>query len=417
MRGRPEKDAAADVSDEDTVTRLKSFDDFDLRLGDVMRGERATLGKSLLDVQRDLKIKATYIAAIENADPSAFETPGFVAGYVRSYARYLGLDPEWAFQTFCEEGKFTVTTGIAKASKPSASVQKTSRSDAAKSGLRDPIAEPSVAFLPTTPSSLSTIEPRAIGSLLVLVLLVGGIGYGGWSVLREVQKVQFTPVEQAPGVASDLGNLPTGFDLTETAEADIPARPAPEALDRLYRPEALDIPVLVARDGPIGALNPAETGRFAPIDTAPEFAAVDTTPPAALDGTAELAEAEPLTVQVVEEGPPEVALLAVRPSWVRVTAADGTVIFEKILDAGERFTLPQTEEPPTLRAGNAGSLYFAIGSETFGPAGDGPAVIRNVSLGIDALVENYALANPDENEDLARFIAVAEASDASEPSE
>ncbi len=61
-----------------------------------MRGERATMGKTLLDVQRELKIKAAYIAAIENADPSAFETPGFIAGYVRSYARYLGMDPEWA---------------------------------------------------------------------------------------------------------------------------------------------------------------------------------------------------------------------------------------------------------------------------------------------------------------------------------
>ena len=43
---------------------LRGFDAFELRLGDVMRGERATLGKSLIDVQRELKIKATYIAAI-----------------------------------------------------------------------------------------------------------------------------------------------------------------------------------------------------------------------------------------------------------------------------------------------------------------------------------------------------------------
>jgi len=77
-----------------------------------MRGERATLGKSLLDVQRDLKIKATYVAAIENADVSAFETPGFVAGYVRSYARYLGMDPEWAYKRFCDEANFSVTPGI-----------------------------------------------------------------------------------------------------------------------------------------------------------------------------------------------------------------------------------------------------------------------------------------------------------------
>eukprot|EP00581_Thalassiosira_minuscula_P034485 CAMPEP_0184465012 /NCGR_PEP_ID=MMETSP0740-20130409/59883_1 /TAXON_ID=385413 /ORGANISM="Thalassiosira miniscula, Strain CCMP1093" /LENGTH=81 /DNA_ID=CAMNT_0026839695 /DNA_START=272 /DNA_END=514 /DNA_ORIENTATION=+ len=62
----------------------KGFDDFELKLGDVMRGERATMGKSLLDVQRELRIKASYIAAIENSDPSAFDTPGFIAGYVRS---------------------------------------------------------------------------------------------------------------------------------------------------------------------------------------------------------------------------------------------------------------------------------------------------------------------------------------------
>lgn len=90
----------------------KGFDDFDLRLGDIMRGERATMGKSLLDVQRELKIKATYIAAIENSDPSAFETPGFIAGYVRSYARYLALDPEWAFETFCREADFATLSGL-----------------------------------------------------------------------------------------------------------------------------------------------------------------------------------------------------------------------------------------------------------------------------------------------------------------
>ena len=33
----------------------KGFDDYDLRLGDVMRGERATMGKSLLDVQNSAR--------------------------------------------------------------------------------------------------------------------------------------------------------------------------------------------------------------------------------------------------------------------------------------------------------------------------------------------------------------------------
>ena len=41
--------------------------------------------------------------------------------------------------------------------------------------------------------------------------------------------------------------------------------------------------------------------------------------------------------------------------------------------ACERFELPQTEEPATLRAGNAGSLYFAVNGQTYGPAGQGRA--------------------------------------------
>src|SRR6056297_1816366 len=91
---------------------IRGFDAFDLRLGDLMRGERATLGKSLLDVERELKIKANYVAAIENADPSVFDTPGFIPGYVRSYARYLGMDPDTAFKTFCIESGFSIAHGM-----------------------------------------------------------------------------------------------------------------------------------------------------------------------------------------------------------------------------------------------------------------------------------------------------------------
>jgi hypothetical protein len=97
-------------------------------------------------------------------------------------------------------------------------------------------------------------------------------------------------------------------------------------------------------------------------------------------------------VQVVAQ-PPEVALLAVQPSWVRVQTADGTVIFEKILEAGETFVLPAADEPHRLRAGNAGSLYFSVNGETYGPAGTGPSVVRDVALSVDALKEVYTLAD------------------------
>ncbi|MFA5581985.1 MAG: DUF4115 domain-containing protein, partial [Paracoccaceae bacterium] len=92
-----------------------------------------------------------------------------------------------------------------------------------------------------------------------------------------------------------------------------------------------------------------------------------------------------------------------------VSAADGTVLFEKILDAGERYTLPQTELPPRLRSGNAGSVYFAVNGETFGPAGVGASVVSNIALAPDAIRESFVLADLSKDSDLADMINVAQA--------
>src|SRR5690606_3642986 len=146
---------------EGEVQAAPGFDDFELRLGDVMRGERATLGKSLLDVQRELRIRASYIAAIENCDISAFETPSFISGYVRSYARYLGMDADWTFRRFCEESGFQPPHGMA----PQASGPKPQRRPA---DVAEALANPRPTFLPQPESIWSHVEPRAIGSLLVL---------------------------------------------------------------------------------------------------------------------------------------------------------------------------------------------------------------------------------------------------------
>jgi len=376
--------------------RPKGFDAYELRLGDVMRGERATLGKSLLDVQRELKIKATYIAAIENADPTAFETPGFIAGYVRSYARYLGLDPEWAYATFCEEGNFAKVHGMdaaASSPKPAAAKPATAKGD--------PLADPNATFVPRGEALLARIEPGAIGSSLVLLVLIGALGFGGWSVLQEIQRVNLAPVEQAPGVLAEVDPL-AGVSAPESegeegAPAMANAAPTTEALDRLYRPQALDVPVLVARDGPISTLAPGAIGALA-MPEPPVLAAAE---PVAPDP---LPEAEK-PVQVVEDRMPELAIFATRPAWVRVRSADGTVLFEKILDAGEHYVLPKTEEPPVLRAGNSGSVYFAVNGEAYGPADPGGSVVKNLVLEQASLRDQFRPVDLSVDEGMATMVA------------
>lgn len=375
----------------------KGFDDFELRLGDVMRGERATLGKSLLDVQRELKIKASYVAAIENADASAFETPGFVAGYVRSYSRYLGMDPDEAFTRFCVEAKFEVSHGMSAAA--SGQMIKAARNRVPLE-KRDPFVHSS--FVPQGESFFARVEPGAIGSFAVLITLIGALGYGGWSLLQEVQRVQLAPVNEAPSVVAEidpLGNVRGVAPLVRSApEAAVdPAQTANSsgaAADMLYRPEALNVPVLTPRDGPIAAINPNE-------GAAPEQASVDQ--------AVALAVQDETVVQVVAAAAPGVEVLAVRPSWVRVSAADGTVLFEKILDAGERYTVPQLAQAPVLRAGNSGSIYFAVNGKTYGPASPGAQVIKNLSLDASSLTASYQPASTSGDADLAQFVNVAEA--------
>lgn len=365
----------------------RGFDAFEMRLGDMMRGERATLGKSLLDVQRELKIKATYIAAVENSDPSVFETPGFIAGYVRSYARYLGMDPDWAFERFCKESGFSGVEGLSGAS---ALANKEAKTRSKSVMGEEAIVRPVAPYAPTGESIFANIEPGAIGSIAVLFGLIGLIGYGGYSVLQEIQRVEFAPVDQSPSLSTDVASLSTSAQpasasgQSETATGFV--APAPDSLDRLYRPQALEAPVLTARDGPIAALDPNSIGAL--VDE-PDYRLAA----AALNTAATIDEASPDIPQVFAENAPDVVLFATRPAWIRISNADGSVLFEKVLDAGETYVLPQTDEVPTLRAGNSGSLFFNVKGETFGPAGPGTSVAKNVALGVEAIAENYEVAD------------------------
>lgn len=388
---------SGDISQKHIPSELKGFDAFDLRLGDVMRGERATLGKSLIDIQRELKIKANYIAAIENADPTAFDTPGFIAGYVRSYARYLQLDPEWAWGRFCFEAGFEQPHGLSAAASSPKPVR--------PQGL-DALGDPNASFVPIKESPFAEVEMRAIGSLLVLVTLIGVIGYGAWSVLQEVQRVQMVPVESAPGVVTELGPEATVSAAPSSAPSGIYAEATnSDALDRLYRPRELDVPIIDPRDGPISAVNPNEVGVIPGLST-PSFESP-------LSRRNEFADAETRgelrTPQVLEEALPGLHLIAVRPSWVRVSSADGTVLFEKTLEPGENWQVPATEEPPVLRSGNSGSIYFMVDGQTYGPVGQNGQITSGLQLNPANVTEKFALADAEADPDLAVAVAVLQA--------
>jgi hypothetical protein len=119
---------------------------------------------------------------------------------------------------------------------------------------------------------------------------------------------------------------------------------------------------------------------------------------------AALSEALGGDVQVVAEAKQGIEVLAVRPSWVRVNAADGTVLFEKILDAGERYAVPPLEAAAMFRTGNSGSVYFVVDGMTYGPAAPGANVVKDIALSPEVLTTTMAQADLTVDEDLARFM-------------
>ncbi|MEX0284898.1 MAG: helix-turn-helix domain-containing protein [Paracoccaceae bacterium] len=415
-----------DVEDEGP----KGFDDFELRLGDMMRGERATMGKSLLDVQRELRIKAAYIAAIENSDPSAFDTPGFIAGYVRSYARYLDMDPDTAFETFCKESGFSVAHGM---SAEASSIKKPMQDNRPLlSSERDPFLSPNTPFVPVNDGFFSHIEPRAIGSVLILLALIGGIGYGGWTVLKQIQQVQVAPVEEAPVVLTDLDPLDQAVrSLPQPSEQALQTaqRPRTESLDRLQRPQALDVPILVARDAPISSLDPNSVGTFrsgglpgTSVAAPDRLPATETVADAAQRLVDQLASADDANAQVtgdqvatadgnrgqripqvLEDSAPVLKMVAVRLSWVQVQSADGTVLFDATMQPGDTWTAPLTEEPPVLWTGDSGAIYFEVAEKFYGPVGPRGAVTRDVPMALAGLNETFPEAIWGQDQDLMRY--------------
>ena len=379
----------------------KGFDDYEFHLGDILRGERATMGKSLLDVEKELKIKANYIVAIENCDPTVFESQGFIAGSVRSYARYLELDPDMIYELFCNESGFHTMHGMAKSDEQKE--QKKHRKKTEDSLF----ISPTTAYLPEQKKWYENIEPGAVGSLCVTIALVSALGYGAWSFFQEIQKVDLTPTESQPVVLTELQNLPTALDITNNLMLDksVGSKESSSRINRIYRSTALDQPVIVARDEPISKLDPNQFGLFTPIPESNETGIEEIISALIPKKNSDKEELQLKFPKVSADTPPLVTLITSKEAWIEIIAADGSVIFKNLMQPGSEFALPQTEKSPKLLAGMSGYVYMAIDGVLYGPAGKGVNVVKNVALDATSIMASYEPAQINADPDLKKLVA------------
>ena len=352
---------------------LRGYDSYTVTLGDKLRGERATLGKTLDDIQKETRLRIEFLLGIENADITAFPAPSFIAGYVRSYASHLNLDPDECFNQFCKESGFIGLQSEIDGKKRNKVIKPTKLLD-------EPILNPQIQKKKINNGILNNFSFSGLFSLTALLVLILGLGYGGVTVLNEVQKVNLSPINQSPSVQSISSTSideNSFFDDVESNNTNIASN---SALEEFYRPTELVLPLMTPRDGPISAIDPTISGVYVEDKNSV---------------ISEINQEDIIQVkknpQVIEEDLPSVYVVAQKPAWVRIYEPNGNILFENILDTGQRYEVPQSAQTAMLRAGNSGSVYLMIDNNFYGPLGTATGVAKKVNLRAETILENYTL--------------------------
>lgn len=76
-------------------------------LGNTLSRARRARAITLEDVERDTHVSKRYLEALENEDFTIFPAPVYARGFLRTYSRYLGLNPEELIRIF-PNGDLTV---------------------------------------------------------------------------------------------------------------------------------------------------------------------------------------------------------------------------------------------------------------------------------------------------------------------
>lgn len=338
--------------------RLRGFKDYKIRLGDEMRGLRATMGKSFMDVERELHIRAHLVDAIEKADLDRIEAKWIIPGHVRTYAKYLGMNPENAYQRFCEESGFVAQPGIVQDDWQQTNFQSAGPFFSRVQQVLWASGRFRRSFVSTARSDQKFFQ--TFSSSVLILGLIAGIAYVLWTVYDEILEAR-----QTVFLAPDQGGTAAGVESAQlTTESG--------------SLEATIGPNLSSGEQRIGNLNPNDFSIYAneDVDLAKGVDTIRRPPVAPINNLTEVNNPSRQS---------QVVIVPSRTAWVQVTTKDGSVIKEGTLVAGNEYKVPQSLGELRLRAGNSGYLYFVVSGDLYGPAGQGTSVVRDLSLAANSL--------------------------------
>ncbi len=306
-------------------------------VGEILRAARIDRGLESATVASSLKMRREQLEAVETGNLEKLPGRTYAVGFVRAYARHLGLDAEALVQQFKEE---------------------TVEQDAAKPvDLVFPVAQE---------------EYRGPRSSIMAVALLIAMGIYGISYLT-------MPSRKAIATAAQ----------TETAAIVVePAKPAtPKPVVAVAPTDSNRTPVEVA----VSFVAGGQTLPEQKLPEAPALAPV-ATPASALLVAQAAAPATDAQTQPAEANA-RIILKAVEPTYVQVRDAQlprsRSVLVARVLNVGESYAVPN-RAGLTMQTGNAGGLQVEVDGRSLGVFGKSGEVITRIPLDPSYFLERMA---------------------------
>jgi cytoskeleton protein RodZ len=280
-----------------------------------LTAERRSLGLSLGDIARQLKLSVRQVEALERDDYASFAGPVFVRGFLRNYAKLLGLDPE----------------ALIAAASPAPAA---SAAPAPVEEERDTAANPER-------------SRRIFTSVVIVALVVIAVVLLASNAARD-RRVD-APGNDVPALQPSVAGTVAQSEPPPSTNA-VPASPPEAAPEKPVSPQA----------GELSAATPAPPSKAPETSTTQQAsnASQASSPTATAPSSAPSDAAEPAVkprLLVSGTGPAQVRMVFEGESWVEVKDANGATIFSRLNAAGTE-RLIRGQAPLSLVVGNASNV-------------------------------------------------------------
>lgn len=328
-------------------------------VGQELRAARLRRGDEIAQVSRALKIRKDHLEALEADRLEDLPGKTYAIGFVRSYARHLGLDSA----VYVERFKRDIS----------------GRPEEQKS----------------EPAAIHQDEGRRLpqGWRIIAGVVVLLLGYGAWHLVTSANQGN-QPVPPAPVL-----NQPRPKPVPEPQPVPVPpqeATPSPAADAVTPDTDTPDSQVATATPPPAtGPQSPATRMKLPPNVPATAQQQADAAQSPSPSQLADRAAAVPDAAPAAGGGQvlggnanARVLLRATGDTVVTVKSPDGAMLLNRSLKAGDVYQVPSTPGL-TLAASNAGMIEIDLDGQTMGRVGQPQQVVGRVSLDPQSLASRF----------------------------